>query len=67
MSMRQTWTNEWQTQPSRLLCQLFVLLVALTINAMVQAQSAIPRLADNAPDTYVVKRGDTLWDISALF
>jgi len=67
MSMRQTWTNEWQTQPSRLLCQLFVLLVALTFNGLVQAQSAIPRLADNAPDTYVVKRGDTLWDISALF
>ena len=32
-----------------------------------QAQSAIPRLAENAPDTYVVERGDTLWDISALF
>ena len=31
------------------------------------AQSVIPRLAENAPDTYVVERGDTLWDISALF
>lgn len=28
--------------------------------------SSIP-LADDAPDTYVVKRGDTLWDISATF
>ena len=28
--------------------------------------SAIP-IADNAPDRYVVKRGDTLWDISATF
>jgi len=32
-----------------------------------QAQSAIPRLSESAPDTYVVERGDTLWDISALF
>ncbi|MEL6198705.1 MAG: LysM domain-containing protein [Pseudomonadota bacterium] len=24
-------------------------------------------IADNAPDTYIVKRGDTLWDISAMF
>ena len=31
------------------------------------AQSAIPRLSETAPDTYVVERGDTLWDISALF
>ena len=31
------------------------------------AQSAIPRLSENAPDSYVVERGDTLWDISALF
>lgn len=31
------------------------------------AQSAIPRLAESAPDTYVVESGDTLWDISALF
>ena len=31
------------------------------------AQAAIPRLSENAPDTYVVQRGDTLWDISALF
>ena len=24
-------------------------------------------LSDDAPDTYIVKRGDTLWDISAMF
>ena len=33
------------------------------------AQSGVPlsELAPNAPDRYVVKRGDTLWDISSLF
>ena len=31
------------------------------------AQSAIPRLLEKAPDTYIVEPGDTLWDISALF
>eukprot|EP01034_Spumella_vulgaris_P045521 gene45521-56704_t len=27
----------------------------------------ISELAPNAPDTYVVKRGDTLWDISKMY
>ena len=33
------------------------------------AEKGIPvsELAPNAPDTYVVKRGDTLWDISRLY
>ena len=33
------------------------------------AQRGIPlsELAPNAPDTYTVKRGDTLWDISGLY
>jgi hypothetical protein len=30
-------------------------------------QSMSVPLAPNAPDTYVVKKGDTLWDISAVF
>lgn len=32
-----------------------------------QAGVALSELADNAPDTHVVQRGDTLWDISKLF
>ena len=52
----------------RLIFAQFVLLLSsLVTGVLVHAQSAIPRLADNAPDTYVVERGDTLWDISALF
>ena len=47
--------------------QLLLLFVSLAPVALTHAQSAIPRLADNAPDTYTVERGDTLWDISALF
>ncbi|WP_295854687.1 LysM domain-containing protein [uncultured Xylophilus sp.] len=37
--------------------------------AQATAQTGIPEgeLAPNAPDVYVVKRGDTLWDISGLY
>src|SRR6201996_6625030 len=33
------------------------------------ASKGVPlsELADNAPDTYTVKRGDTLWHISGMF
>ena len=47
--------------------QLLLLFVSLVSVALTHAQTAIPRLADNAPDTFTVERGDTLWDISALF
>lgn len=32
-----------------------------------EQSSSGPALAPGAPDTYVVKRGDTLWDISKMF
>jgi LysM repeat protein len=32
-----------------------------------QSGVALSELAENAPESYKVKRGDTLWDISALF
>ena len=31
------------------------------------ADDALPGLAANAPETYVVEEGDTLWDISSVF
>lgn len=38
-----------------------------TANQVAQAGVPLSELAPNAPDTYTIKRGDTLWDISALF
>ena len=35
--------------------------------AVAQAGVPLAELAPNAPDSYTVKRGDTLWDISKLF
>ncbi len=38
-----------------------------TANKVAQDGVALSELAPNAPDSYTVKRGDTLWDISKLF
>ncbi|HET6599281.1 MAG TPA: LysM domain-containing protein [Burkholderiaceae bacterium] len=38
-----------------------------TANQVAQAGVALSELAPNAPDSYTVKRHDTLWDISKLF
>lgn len=38
-----------------------------TADQVVQAGVPLSALAANAPDTYSVKRGDTLWDISSIF
>jgi hypothetical protein len=47
---------------------IFPLLVgfATLLGATAHAQSGV-QLADNAPDSYTVVRGDTLWDISGRF
>ncbi len=38
-----------------------------TAQQVAQAGVPLSELAPNAPDSYTVKRGDTLWDISSLF
>lgn len=38
-----------------------------TAQQVAQAGVPLSELAPNAPDSYTVKRGDTLWDISKLF
>ena len=38
-----------------------------TAQQVAQAGVPLAELAPNAPDSYTVKRGDTLWDISKLF
>ncbi|HWP20024.1 MAG TPA: LysM peptidoglycan-binding domain-containing protein [Burkholderiaceae bacterium] len=38
-----------------------------TAQQVAQAGVPLSELAPNAPDSYVVKRGDTLWDISGMF
>jgi hypothetical protein len=38
-----------------------------TARQVAQAGVPLSELAPNAPDTYTVQRGDTLWDISKLF
>ncbi len=38
-----------------------------TANQTAQAGVALSELAPNAPQSYTIKRGDTLWDISQMF
>jgi hypothetical protein len=43
------------------------LLLALTLPSAVQAQDSKASVRDDAPQTYVVKKGDTLWGIAGMF
>ena len=44
-----------------LLCLAFTLLVAISV------QAAEGLLREVHPDRYVVKQGDTLWDVASMF
>ncbi|MFN7370466.1 MAG: LysM peptidoglycan-binding domain-containing protein, partial [Burkholderiales bacterium] len=57
LALGQAWANNLTVTPTQ------------RDRAELVAQSgvALTELAENAPDSYTVKRGDTLWDISTLF
>ena len=44
-----------------------ILVAALAVTMPALSQTAVPRLAENAPDRYIVVPGDTLWGIAARF
>jgi hypothetical protein len=48
-------------------CIGWLLALALTAGAAAAPSQGPLRLNPDAPDTYIVQAGDTLWDISALF
>ena len=50
----------------RSLISASLLIISLLTSPLVGAAS-IPILNNNTPDSYIVKKGDTLWDISAIF
>ena len=43
----------------------FLILLAVVLSANLYSQDSL--LRENIPDRYIVKKGDTLWDISSLF
>ena len=44
-----------------------LLLALLTIQVSPQASADVLKVRENAPQRYVVKKGDTLWDLSAIY
>lgn len=49
------------------LARVLFAVTTLAVTLPASADDALPGLAANAPETYVVREGDTLWDISSVF
>jgi LysM repeat protein len=61
MSLRKNYLN------NRLRMTAVALVAALTLGSLTAFSQGSARLADDAPDQYVVQVGDTLWDIAETF
>jgi hypothetical protein len=61
MSLRNSSSN------NRLRMTAVALVATLFLGSLTAFSQSSPRLADNAPDQYVVQKGDTLWDIAGTF
>jgi len=61
MSLRKNYLN------NRLRMIAVALVAALTLGSLSAFSQSSARLAENAPDEYVVQVGDTLWDIAGTF
>jgi len=61
MSLRKKYLN------NRLRMTAVALVAALTLGSLTAFSQDSARLAEDAPDQYVVQVGDTLWDIAATF
>ena len=61
MSLRKNYLN------NRLRMTAVALVAALTLGSLTAFSQGSARLAEDAPDEYVVQVGDTLWDIAGTF
>lgn len=65
-SMKEVYTIEKQHTGWAIMKKALIALMGICLG-MAVALAAEPPFKDSVPDTYTVKKGDTLWDISAFY